>query len=113
VDKLLADGPIIDYPISISASGDNQVIAAATGFRYRIISGILTAAAKVVVTLKSGTGGGATAISGPLHFGTDGQMVLPANGGGYATTASGGALNFSLGHAVAVGGILQIQKIAG
>jgi hypothetical protein len=113
VDKLLADGPITDYLINISASGDNQIIAAATGFRYRIISGILTAAGKVVVTLKSGTGAGGTAISGPMHFGTDGQMVLPANGGGYATTASGGALNFSLGHAVAVGGILQIQKIAG
>jgi hypothetical protein len=113
VDKLLADGPITDYLINISASGDNQIIAAATGFRYRIISGILTAAGKVVVTLKSGTGAGGTAISGPMHFGTDGQMVLPANGGGYATTASGGALNFSLGHAIAVGGVLQVQKIAG
>lgn len=113
MDKLLADGPITDYPISISASGDNQVIAAATGFRYRIISGILTAAGKVTVTVKSGTGGGATAVSGPLHFPTDGQMVLPANGGGYATTASGGALNLSLGGAVVVGGVLQVQKIAG
>ena len=113
MDKLLADGPITDYPINISASGDNQIIAAATGFRYRIISGVLTAAGKVVVTLKSGTGAGGTAISGPMHFGTDGQMILPANGGGYATTASGGALNFSLGHAVVVGGVLQVQKIAG
>lgn len=86
--------------IAVSASGNNQVIAAVGGKKLRVLSYILVAAGTVSVKFRSAS--------------TDktGAMPLVANSGiasgfcqvGHFETAVGEALNLNLSDAIAIGG---------
>lgn len=92
--------------ISTNTSGDNAIVAAASGKTTRLVGLVLVAAGTVTVTIKDGMGG--TAKSGAMTL-TAGEAlvlpILPPGGGAYVTTSVNSALNFALGGAVQVSGI--------
>lgn len=100
--------------VSISASGDNTIVAAVPGQKIVLLSYAIIAAGAVSVTWKSGA---STSLSG--------AMPLAANGGaapsagplapgaivGLMETAAGEALVINLSAAVAVGGHITYRLV--
>lgn len=108
---MIANAPIKFAAISASGSGNNTLVAAVTGKKIRVISLALMAAAAVNAKLQTGAGG--TDLTGLFYPAANGGFVLPYNEGGWCETASGALLNLNLSGAVAVGGVVTYQEIAG
>jgi len=101
-------GDLTRVPVSVSAAGDNVLVAGAPGQQIAVFEFVFIAASGVTATLKSGTGGTAQALTGPLPLG---GTSTPGLGGNYNpaahfTTNQGEALNLNLSSAVAVTGWL-------
>lgn len=100
--------------INASASGNNTIISAVTGKKIRVLGYTHTASTAVIVTWKSGT---TTAISGPMHFATDGSRQGISGAGtfmaeyGVMETAVGEALVISLSGVATVGGHLIYREV--
>lgn len=88
--------------ISGASSGNNTLIAAASGLKIRVISLAIVAASAVTVRFQSGASG--TALSGIQSLITGTPYVLPYNPAGHFETAVNTLLNMSLGGAVQVSG---------
>lgn len=88
-----------------ASSGANQLVAAATGAKYRVLQVAVVATTAVSVKFQSGT----TDITGTFPLGANGGVVLPYNEHGWFETAAGEALNINLSGAVSTG--VQIQYI--
>ncbi len=98
--------------ISAGASGANEILAAAAGYKYQVFTYVLTANAAVNVKWQSA----ATDLTGLLYFAAKGKVVAPTPSGGDAKkpwfeTASGEALNLNLSGTVATGGHLIYEKV--
>lgn len=91
--------------VSASSSGNNTVVAAATGKRIRVLSCFLVAAA--AVTAKWQSGGSGTDLTGAASLAANGGYVLPFNEGGWFQTEPDTLLNLSLGGAVSVAGSIS------
>jgi len=89
--------------IAAASSGDNQILPAAPGKKYRVLGYTLVASAAVAIKWRSNTND------------RSGSMALAANQDLTSRvqfdTASGEALNLNLGTAVAVGGHLEYQRM--
>lgn len=95
--------------IDIAGSGDNTVIAAATGFRYLIRRLYLRAANTVTIKMRSAT----TDLSGAMPFVANDELMLDEMYSGqtpWFMTATGEAFNINLGGAVAVTGMVVYEK---
>ena len=67
--------------ISVTASGDNSIIAAVSGAQIRIHGILFTAHAAVNVTFYSGANSGGTALSGAIELTAAGSSIyLPVSG---------------------------------
>lgn len=108
---MLANAPIKFAKISASSSGNNTLVAAVSGKKIRVISLALMAASAVNAKLQTAAGG--TDITGLFYPAANGGFVLPYNEGGWCETVSGELLNLNLSGAVAVGGCMTYQEIAG
>lgn len=97
--------PHVNLGASPAGSGANQLIAAATNAKYRVLSVVVVATTAVSVKFQSA----ATDITGTFPLGANGGLVLPFNEHGWFETNSGEALNLNLSGAVATG--VQIQYI--
>lgn len=99
----MAKYAVIDH----ASSGDNELVAAVTGMRIKVVALCIVAAGAVTARLESGAGG--TALTG--------QMALPANGilvwpeGGWVIGDVGANLNLELGGAVSCDGCLVYEEI--
>lgn len=89
-------------PASLNA---NELVAASTGAKYRVVAMAVIATTAVSVKFQSAT----TDITGTFPLGANGGFVLPFNEHGWFETASGEALNIHLSAAVSTG--LQLQYI--
>ncbi len=90
--------------IAASSSGINEIVAAVTGFRIRVLAYNYVVNAGVNVAWRSGA---TTAIGGLGYWDAQGKgKVAPHNKHGWFQTAAGEALNLNLSGAVAVGGEL-------
>jgi len=93
--------------IDAATSGNNELVAAVTGMRIKVVALCIVAAGAVTARLESGAGG--TALTG--------QMALPANGilvwpeGSWVMTAVGQNLNLELSGAVSCDGCLVYEEI--
>jgi hypothetical protein len=105
-----ATGGELNIAVSVSANGDNALGVAVAGKKVRLLSLVLTAASAVTLTLKSDTGGGATALSGGMLV-TTALFILPMNDAGWCDTAAGKDLNLFTGSGVALTGIAKVQII--
>jgi hypothetical protein len=88
-----------------ASSGANQLIAAAAGAKYRVLSVAVVATTAVAVKFQSAS----TDITGTFPLGANGGFVLPFNEHGWFETNENEALNVNLGGAVSTG--VQIQYI--
>lgn len=102
--------------VNVNGSGDNTIVAAPVNNAIiRVIGFSLIPTAAVTVTWKSGTGGGATALAGPVALTAPGwhpARSVPFAGGYNSAsalfdTAPGQALNLNLGANVQVGGFVD------
>jgi len=87
--------------IQEASSGDNEVVAAVTGKKIRVLAYNFMSNGAVNAKWRSGT----TDISGLSYMDAAGKgKVAPFNPVGWFETAAGAALNLNLSGAVAVGG---------
>lgn len=102
--------PIKYAVIDDASSGDNELVAAVSGKKIRVLSVFAVAANTVTVRFESGAGG--TALTGQMVLTnpSDG-FVLPFNPGGWFETAAGAALNLELSGAVSVDGCLSYIEV--
>lgn len=96
---------VIDH----ATSGDNEIVAAVTGKRIRVLSYTIVAAAAVTVRFESGAGG--TALTGQMSFAANGGASTAFNPLGLFETAQGAALNMELGGANSVDGHLRYALV--
>lgn len=102
-------------PIAASASGDNLVVAAAAGYKYRVLGFLLSFGGTVNAKWRSG----ANDLTG-LVYGVLGAQAtspqLPAGAGAIPqplfVTNPGEALNLNLSGGVGVGGLVLYEKLA-
>lgn len=103
------NSPVLRAAISGAGSGNNTLLAAATGKKIRVLSLFLVAVTAVTVRFESGAGG--TALSGVMSIGANGILALPHNPCGWFETAESALLNMELGDAVQVSGSFTYQLI--
>jgi hypothetical protein len=82
-----------------AASGNNQIVAAVTGRKIRVLAASLLAVLANTATFRDGT----VAISADVALAANGGMVLPFNPHGWFETGVGQPLNLGLTAAAAVG----------
>lgn len=101
--------PLVSPHVRLGATpaglGANELVAAATGAKYRVLALSIIATTAVSAKFQSGT----TDITGTFPLGATGGFVLPFNEHGWFETASGEALNLNLSAAVSCG--LQLHYI--
>lgn len=93
--------------ISKSASGDNELIAAVTGKKIRVVAYNFMAAGTVNAKFRSAT----TDITGLKYCVANVGIVAPFNPLGWFETAAAAALNVNLSAAVAIGGELVYVEV--
>lgn len=85
--------------VTVTSLGSNEVIAAITGKRIRVVGlAVITTLANAIKFMSAATG-----ISATLPLGANGGVVLPFNEHGWFQTAEGEALNINLGTATSTG----------
>lgn len=103
--------PLVTAHVNLGATpagaGANQLLAAATGAKYRVLSLAVVATTAVTVKFQSAS----TDITGTFPLGANGGLVLPFNEHGWFETNTNEALNINLGAAVATGVQLQYIKL--
>lgn len=87
-------------PVVISASGDNTIIAGASGLRVKLYRLLLVADGLTYLTFKNG----ATALSGAIPVYTGGGLTLDLSGEPWYQTTAGQDLVLNSANAVAMGG---------
>lgn len=92
-----------------ASSGANELIAAAAGTKYRILSVVVVATTAVTFKLQSAS----TDITATFPLGANGGFVMPFNEHGWCETNVNEALNATLGGAVACGVQIQYIKLPG
>lgn len=102
-------GDLFRVPISAASAGDNVLVAGVANKSIAVYEFCVIPASGVTATLKSGVGGAAQALTGPMPLG--GTSGPPGLGGHYNpaahfTTNPGEALNLSLSTGVSVAGWL-------
>lgn len=106
----IAPAPIKYKYVLVSSSGNNTMIEAVSGKRFRVIAMKLMAASAVNAIIQSGAGG--TALDGGYPA-ANGGYVLPANPyGWFETLADNTLLNLNLSGAVSVIGCIVYQEIS-
>jgi hypothetical protein len=94
-------------PIDVSSSGNNEVVAAVTGKKIRVLRWGLTSNGTVSAKWRSGS----TDLTGPrplIQYASAGGSFCPL---GLFETASGEALNLNLSGTVAVGGEILYAEV--
>lgn len=97
-----------------ASSTDTAVVAAAAGFKVRVLSVVLSGPTATAVTFNSKPAGAGTAISATFICPANGNLVLPYDPHGWfkdtnvgeglsVTTGSGGTVNIQIGYCL-IGG---------
>lgn len=96
---------VIDH----ATSGDNEIVAAVTGKKTRVLAVLLMSGGTVNARFESAAGG--TSLTGQMQLTAQAGFVLPFNPVGWFETVAGQALNLELSGAVSVDGCLVYQVI--
>jgi hypothetical protein len=95
--------------IDDASSGDNEVIAAVSGKKIRVLSYVMITAGAVTARFESGAGG--TALTGQMSIGANGGASSGYVPVGHFETAAGAALNLELSGAVSVDGHITYIEV--
>lgn len=90
-------------------SGDNEIVAAVTGKKIRVIAVMMIAQGSALARFESGAGG--TALTGQLDLKKNTGFSLCASAWGWFETAAGQALNLELSAATTVDGMLVYIEV--
>lgn len=90
--------------VDTATLGDNELVAAVSGKKIRVLSGLLVASGSVNMRFESGAGG--TALTGQLQMAANSGFQIPFSPMGNFETATGESLNLELSGAVSVDGWL-------
>lgn len=104
-----SNAPLKYAIIDNATSGDNTLVAAVTGKKIRVISGVLVSSGTVNVRFESGAGG--TALSGVINLVANTGFIIPYNPDGNFETAASTLLNLELSGAVSVDGWITYKEI--
>lgn len=91
--------------IDAASSGDNEIVAAVTGKRIRVLAGSLTMTG-TAVTIRFESSAGGTALTGQMTPAQGQTISLPFCPVGHFETVAGENLNLELGGAQSVDGWL-------
>ena len=94
--------------ITASSSGNNEVVAAVTGKRIRVLAYNYVSAGTVNAAWRDGA---STVIGGLGYWVVNTGKVVPFNPAGWFQTTAGVALNLNLSAAIAVGGELVYVEV--
>lgn len=97
--------------IDAAASGDNQVIAAVSGKKIRVLSMFFVAGGAVNAKFQSDSGGGSADLTGAIPLAANGGATLPFNPHGWIQTEVGKKLNLNLSAAVQISGSITYALI--
>ena len=97
--------PHVNLGATPASSGDNSLVAAVAGARYRVLSVAVVSTLANSIKFRSGT----TDISGTFPLAANGGFVMPFNEHGWFETAVGEALQINMTVATSTG--VQIQYI--
>lgn len=95
--------------LNASGTGDTEIVAAAAGARFRVLSVVAVATIANNIHFRSA----ANPISATFALGANGGIVLPSNEHGWFETNVGEALNVNMSVATATGIQIQYIKIVG
>lgn len=93
-------------PISVSSSGNNEIVPLVAGRRIKVIAAILVSAGTVSVKFRSAS----TDLSGAMPLIANSGFVIPESFVGWVVTEPGEALNLHLSGAVQVSGMLVYEE---
>jgi hypothetical protein len=95
--------------IDTAASGDTTLLAAASGYVYKVRQLFLVATGAVAVKFKSGS----NSLTGAMALAANAQLILPQGfyKDPWITTNNNEALIINLGGAVQVGGRIVLDKV--
>lgn len=96
---------VIDH----ASSGDNELVAAVSGKRIKVLALCIVAAGAVVARLESGAGG--TALTGQMSLAQNGVVVWPESSSGWAIGDGDANLNLELSGAVSCDGCLVYELV--
>lgn len=96
--------------IDAAGAGDNEVVAAVTGKKIRVLALFLVMTG-TAVTIRFESSAGGTALTGQMTPSQGGGFVLPFNPVGWFETVAGENLNLELGGAQSVDGCLTYVEI--
>lgn len=112
-DFVFADGYSVQVikraKIANSSSGDNELVAAVTGYKIRVYDVVLISAGDMTVKFQSGAAG--TDLTGPMNVGAGTGFAPGFDPFGHFETASGASLNLRLSTGVAANGWLVYALI--
>lgn len=91
--------------VDAATSGDNEIVAAVTGKRIRVLAGSLTMTG-TAVTIRFESAAGGTALTGQMTPAQGQTISLPFCPVGHFETVAGQSLNLELGGAQSVDGWL-------
>ena len=95
--------------IDASSSGDNTIVAAVSGKKIRVVSGILVSGGTVNVRFESGAAG--TALTGQMNLVANTGFIIPFVPIGNFETATNTLLNLELSAGVAVDGWITYVEV--
>ena len=98
--------PLKFAPIAATASGDNEIVAAVSGKKIRVISFFMISDTAATVKFRSAT----TDISGGLPVSANGGVSADSSNG-LMETVAGAALNLNLSAVINVGGALSYVEV--
>jgi hypothetical protein len=96
----------MEAKIDFSASGDNTILAAAAGFRYKIRQMFFVPGGDTTIQIKSG----ANILVGGMPIKANMVMVIDASNMPWVSTNTNEALIFNSTAAVQVGGRMTLDK---
>lgn len=106
----ISSNPIKFAAVDAATSGDNELVAAVTGRKIRVIAGSLTMTG-TAVTIRFESGAGGTALTGQMTPTQGSTISLPYSPVGHFQTAISAALNLELGGAQSVDGWIVYQEV--
>ena len=99
----------LSVAVDHATSGNNEIVAAVTGKKIRVLSMLMIAAGTVNARFESGADG--TALTGQMPLVANSGFSATYNSNGWFETAAGESLNLELSAAISVDGVLNYDLI--
>lgn len=108
-EPFINGAPLKRVAVNFAGNGNNTLVAAVTGKKIRVISGLFMAAGTLTVTFQSGAGG--TGLTGAISLVANVGFVLSESELGHFETAAATLLNAATSAGIQVSGYLNYIEV--